>query len=164
MTHGVATIIIFPFRRHPYNWKTPTGYFCAITSLTFDLYINFSIYFSVIAYFYGICRFLLAYIDDIKFRLRQLQREIELGKKSSLPTQQLIHAIIQFHVDVRQLSGPRAQLRCVRTVELCCLFIGRLMGRCSDIFNNTWFAYLMFGGLYWVDTLAEIHVVSIISV
>lgn len=110
MTYG-KKIAISSFRRHPYNWKTPTGCFCAVASLTFDHYINFSFFFSVIAYFYGICRFLLAYNDDIKCWLRQLQREIELGQKSSLPTQQLIHAIIQFHVDVRQVSGPRSQLR-----------------------------------------------------
>lgn len=50
------------------------------------------------------CRFSMAFAADIDHWLRCLQRKIELSDMSPRATQRMIHEIIQFHVDIRQLS------------------------------------------------------------
>lgn len=80
------------------------GYFCTVAFLVLTLYISRIIYIIIVAYFYGICRFLIACTGDMKYCLNRLSHEIETDGKSSIKTRQMIHGIIQFHVDSRQLS------------------------------------------------------------
>lgn len=87
------------------------AYFGTMVALTGHFYVSFAIYFCIIAYFYGMCRFSMAFAADIEHWLRCLQREIELSDMCPLAAQRMIHEIIQFHVDIRQfVSSPFQEL------------------------------------------------------
>lgn len=94
--------------RWPYDWQTPSGYCVTLFTIIIQYYLNSFVYINSNIIFFGICKFLLALTTEFDQCLEFLNVEINKIERNSMQSKhklkQMLHGIIQFHADMKQLS------------------------------------------------------------
>lgn len=96
--------------RLPFNWKTPVGYVLATAFQLITFFGVLEIFATILIIYIAICQFAVAFTDDIKKELRQVDRSIAncRGVFSSEERTQLkakLGEIIELHWNAIRLSS-----------------------------------------------------------
>lgn len=103
---------MFPLR-FPFNWTTPVGYFIAMCIQTIQVYCASLTYICFMVIFFGICIFLMSFVDDLEkcvtlneekilasvhvngFNMNRIQADLNKS----------LNELVRFHTEVKQLSA-----------------------------------------------------------
>lgn len=102
----------FPFR-FPFNWTAPIGYFLAMAIQTLQVYCASLTYICFMVVFFGICIFLMSFVDDLENCLalneEKILASVHAGGSSMnrvLPgLRNSLNDLVRFHTEVKQLSS-----------------------------------------------------------
>lgn len=132
--------MIFHTIRWPYNWQTPVGYFITLLTIIIQFNCNNILHTNCCLLFFGICKFLIAFTDDLRENLQVLDveiRHLDGTTQSRYRLKHKFHQIISFHSEMKLVAD-----------------------RCSLTYSNILFALFYCGAALWCITLLEFNEVN----
>lgn len=135
--------------RYPYYWKTPVSYFITSMVLLTSFSCGALIYACCIIFYYGACKFLVAFCIDFKTRVEALDRDFVRATSydDQLPSvsyQQLktgFNRLVDFHCEMKSLAE-----------------------RSSTVYKRVMGAFIITGGIFSGTNLFELHLVRLFMI
>lgn len=93
----------FFYIRLPFNWKTPLGFFAALTIQAFASYFTLLSTASILCFLVGLCLLLIGFVEDLTSNLNALSAT-EIPNKTHEKLTEDFHNAMRLYSQVKELS------------------------------------------------------------